>query len=66
MTTRTPYIRLDGTRRPSIFAQDKAFTGKSKVTADSSTAFASAPLVLPGTPELRRHREAYSKARGVA
>ena len=62
---RKPYIRMDGTRRPSIFALDKAFTGKSKVTSDSSKAFAGVPLNLKGTPPLRRHNGAYSRAKGV-
>lgn len=38
MSERTPYIRMDGTRRPSIFAPANAFGGY---------------MDLPGSPELQ-------------
>ena len=53
---RKPYIRMDGTRRPSIFALDRDFTPKKQqATKDSSNAFAGVPLVcLAGTGETLR------------
>ena len=66
MTDRTPYIRMDGTRRPSIFALDRDFTPKKQqATRDSSNAFASAPLNLKGSLKHAQHKGAYSKAKGA-
>lgn len=63
---RKPYIRMDGTRRPSIFAMDKAFTGAHKATTNTEKVEASGfKLSLKGTPPLRRHNGAYSKAKGA-
>ena len=61
---RTPYIRMDGTRRPSIFATDKRFTAR-LATKRSEDAFAGVPLKLAGTPKLVPHKGAYSKARSA-
>ena len=62
-TTRTPYTRMDGSRRPSIFATDKAFTGAHKATCNATKANARGfNLHLRGTPELAPHKGAFSKA----
>ena len=50
-TERTPYVRMDGTRRPSIFATDKAFRPKTGGRPPSN-AFGGY-MDLPGSPELR-------------
>ena len=90
MTDRTPYIRMDGTRRPSIFAQDVQFRAseysrflrekpgmewsewrqhqrqKARAARKAPENAFGAPLVLNGTPELKRHKGAYSSAKGAA
>ena len=49
--TRTHYIRMDGTRRPSIFATDKAFRPKTggRPPANAFGGY----MDLPGSPDLR-------------
>ena len=42
-TEREPYTRMDGSRRPSIFATDKAFTGAHKATCNAAKARAAKP-----------------------
>lgn len=86
---RTPYIRMDGTRRPSIFAQDVQFRAseysrflrekpgmewiewrqhqlqKARAARKAPENAFGAPLKLAGTPEMKRHNGAYSRAKGA-
>lgn len=86
---RTIYIRMDGTRRPSIFAQDVQFRApeysrflrekpgmewsewrqhqrqKARAARKAPENAFGAPLELKGTPELKRHKGAYSSAKGA-
>lgn len=86
---RTPYIRMDGTRRPSVIALDVSFRDpeysrfprekpgmewsewrqhqrqKARAARKAPENAFGAPLVLKGTPELKRHKGAYSRAKGV-
>ena len=49
---RTPYIRMDGTRRPSVISSDKKFAHRGG--AKATNAFGGqAAMKLPGSPDLR-------------
>lgn len=87
--TRTPYIRMDGTRRPSVIALDVSFRDpeysrflrekpnmewdewrlaqqqKARAARKAPENAFGAPLVLKGAPELKRHKGAYSSAKGA-
>ena len=88
-TERTTYTRMDGTRRPSIFAQDVQFRvseysrflrekpgmewsewrqhqrQKALAARKAPENAFGVPLALKGTPELKRHKGAYSSAKGA-
>lgn len=87
--TRTPYIRMDGTRRPSVIALDVSFRDpeysrflrekpgmewnewrqnqlqKARSARKAPENAFGAPLKLAGTPEMKRHNGAYSRAKGA-